>query len=1641
MDLREDSMMQANSGKMSGMSGGSGGGKMSGGSGGGKLSNKSGKNTGGMGGDGSSGGGQYTIVEITKINYFKVHYESEITLYFGVESITDLSDAQILNYIKTEGLFTIEGLLDLDTYWMANEDLQEAGLSYEQLMQHFVEEGQFEGRTFNLAFNADFYTLVNADLKGKGAGEAIKHFLENGLEEERSASPFIDLKWYINAHADLKGMNFKQAFHHLMTYGLDEGRQFSPVCDLDYYRNSHSDLKGMNAKQAFRHLLKYGLSELRSFSAFVDLKYYQQSNSDLKGMTGKELLEHLFSYGVEEGRSFSSLIDIKAYKAAYGQLMANFFGQSAGEISLTQVFQFMTSAGIKMGISPSFLVDIDFFIGGSGSDTLPGGGGNDTVDGGQGNDTVDGGTGNDTIDGGTGNDTVDGGTGNDTLDGDDDGTPDDPDGSGGDDTLVGGGDGSPSPSPSPSPIPEPTPTPTPEPEPEPTPDPNTAYFNLEFSIKANLSVLQVQFASFDLENPENLTEEQIAQIKDYLNQEGLDCAPLIKGSVVNAKLEDADIKAKLIEAGYTETELASFTLEQKTQALLVIGESPTNQISFEFLLKQHPELQTKFTIEGKIDYKALYEYISAGEGASEGLQLSVFFDQKAVKSLHIKKLYEYLETEHAASAEDLTDTTKFNDEDVLKSVKIEDAKLVDVEYGCYKYTIQMAKFFSAELGFTDDSQVDSFSVEELLTKLKDALAAGTIDINQAKGFLLVRFEDVDFGLSAINFKAIIKDETLKVKIKAHFFGSETVDDAELEKLSHKEIKEFLKDNKFDLKLDLKAFVDVDFFKKEYSLELKNFFGLTSEAEVSTLDVEKIIDFFVGKAGPYIDKDYFIKKYGEQTTADGKKVKELDDDELKLYVCGEAWGSNKKWSSIDVAGFKLKLTSDATYTEIKTELLAVYGVTDIEQLNQGQLVAFIKGNGFKKGLIKKLEDILDADVIADLKVTYQAELAAKYDIEVSEVTNLSADLVYEFQSGGYGEYLNVDYLRWVATTSNLTTAEGTAVADLSYKEMLEYIYEEYSQLADFSVEKLSPFKVEAYITANAEALKTYFGVEDVAEIDVQKVIDFALTEGVEQGLSLEGVVEAGYFRATYAAAIASTLEGVTAEQVAAGTTTVTDAQILEWVKTELSNIDVEYAGYELQAWIEGGQITAAELSALIPGTDAANFNVGELTAKQIVDLVFSAEFQTLLTDKGLLAEGETLQLSAVDVSGYVEANAIKLAEFYMDTPDSTTDPTQMTDEEKIAFAATLSKEQVIGYMFDQGWTVDGIDPSEYVNADYLRAEFSVEIAKHFNISVDTVLDATQFSDELVLDWKFGGLSDYADYEYLVEEKGFTGTTEWQILAQAYEQGLTASDVCDVDVAKYSKEFLKELADELKLPYGQLKKLDKWEVDEIREFALSDDGIELAKGKNLLKDLFKTEYFRGKKGEEVAENYNEDNVYGDDEAKTQDFMSGEAPTQGIGTSGVMDVSWFKAQYLDSEDSPLTEEEKAGVDADGDGTTTDAEVYDFMTGEGLEKGLNPSQAVDMEQYRTTHQQDLLTAYGATNIAEVSYQETIEHMVTVGVQQGFVLSTQLIAFATYEQQYGAQMAQYYNVAEGTDFTNEQTFKFQLTAGVEIGINPYTAV
>ena len=371
------------------------------------------------------------------------------------------------------------------------------------------------------------------------------------------------------------------------------------------------------------------------------------------------------------------------------------------------------------------------------------------------------------------------------------------------------------------------------------------------------------------------------------------------------------------------------------------------------------------------------------------------------------------------------------------------------------------------------------------------------------------------------------------------------------------------------------------------------------------------------------------------------------------------------------------------------------------------------------------------------------------------------------------------------------------------------------------------------------------------------------------------------------------------------------------------------------------------------------------------------------------------------------------------PDTTDniDTSQYTDKE------------IIKFMFGKGWK-KGLNPLEFVEIDYLRQTFEYELSVHYE--VESVL---ALSDELVVDFVFGGVSQELDFEYyratyeqeLIREyaTSIENITHTQILDHVYTVGIESDfDLSPIDIDSYAAQYEVEIARHFSIEIEEVRELS---FVEIKEFAFGA-GLELELDVASFVDI---EYYQANFSAEVLSNYRAQNVYNVETDGAIDFLLEGGLVQGTNLSRTVDFEWYRQTYAAALVS-----DAADIDTDGNGAIDNGELFDYITGIGLEKGQSPSPIIDLEGYRavgSASAQDLLLFYNATDISQVTYEQTLEYMFGVGLEAGHTPSAaiDLEAFRSANSQ---AIVAHFGVSSVQEVTTTQTFSYFFGAGYEVG-------
>jgi hypothetical protein len=830
-------------------------------------------------------------------------------------------------------------------------------------------------------------------------------------------------------------------------------------------------------------------------------------------------------------------------------------------------------------------------------------------------------------------------------------------------------------------------------------------------------------------------------------------------------------------------------------------------------------------------------------------------------------------------------------------------------------------------------------------------------------------------------------ESYSAELK-EFFGVEDV-----ATISQYELKQFILGPALELGLDISTVVDIEFYQTTFEAALIEYVG-------ADFTQEDVINFVFGDGAPYVDVEYFKAQYGENMTEDGVMVKDLEGEELKIYIFSEGLE----------AGFtKLTVFDFASYTETNsTQLVAFFGVTDVAELNQGQIREFMVKEGWKFGI--NLSDFVAAEDIELYRTENEALLKELFGEDV-DVSTLSAELVLDVEFGGLTQLLDVDFYlnTFVAEGGDVAAAFGVdSIAQVTKLQVCEYLY---SQETLEGVE-LSAFKVSSYVGENkdaiAEALK--IDVKEVAKLDYDEIVEFMLGEGVELDLSLEGFVADGYFETTYAAAIAAS-----------------GKDVLTWLAEDYKGIDADFIGYQFE------QLTEVQQTDILTGLGIELAEGASLSVKQWIDIAYSAEFKAVL-------EVEEVKLSAIDIEGYrtqyeeelkdcFAAPGIKIKsgskkfksgslkfgksgslkaksgsgslKFGSGSKKLKGDKSMKLKSKSLKAGTgklksgqlasvdefdvtTLTDKQVLEFMFDKGVEL-GIDPLEFVEVDYLKSEFTVKIAEHYGIEITAVAD---LSDGLVVDALYGGLSNEIDYEFVrtTYEAELTSkfavaiekVTDFQILEYVYEVGADTIDITPVDIEGFVEANGEAIAQELGV---NLEDLPTFSYEDVFAFIFKQ-GVEL--GLNL-EGFVNFEYYQAEFSQNIVFNYREENVFSVGGEAVFDFFNSSEASVGLSASPIYDPEWYRTEY-----ATILTEQLADIDTDANGEIDDVELEAFATGAGLEQGLETSDDYDFDTDFSDAEveADLLTHYGVASIEEVTFAQKVEYMVGQGLEDGYIFS-----------------------------------------------------
>ena len=369
---------------------------------------------------------------------------------------------------------------------------------------------------------------------------------------------------------------------------------------------------------------------------------------------------------------------------------------------------------------------------------------------------------------------------------------------------------------------------------------------------------------------------------------------------------------------------------------------------------------------------------------------------------------------------------------------------------------------------------------------------------------------------------------------------------------------------------------------------------------------------------------------------------------------------------------------------------------------------------------------------------------------------------------------------------------------------------------------------------------------------------------------------------------------------------------------------------------------------------------------------------------------------------------------------------------------LTDKQVLKFMFDAGWK-EGINPLEFVEVDYLKQQFEMELSHHYEIEIEAVAN---LSDALVVDYLFDGfVSDNIDYEFyqktysteLEAEYGVSveELTEVEILEHAYTVGLQQGfELSPIDYNGFLEEYKYEVADYFEIDLAEIAKLDKAELKTFILETASDLKLDVSEYVNI-------EYYRTELDENIVDNYRVENVYNISYEQTFEF-SLEA---GVSTSPLIDLEWYR-----EEKATILAENQDAIDMNGDGEIDDVELYDAITGQLLEEGNETSDLYNFEEYFADEavQSDIVTYYNVESFDELSSTQKLEYMFGQGLLENydplsdeFTTENPELQFETFRQANAQILIEFSGSATLEEVTYQNVYNYQAINGL---LNPTDA-
>jgi hypothetical protein len=184
---------------------------------------------------------------------------------------------------------------------------------------HFIQYGQFEGRSPNPYWDETLYLQDNPDVaaavKAGKISSGFMHYYQFGQYENRPGLLYFNPTYYLQNNADVAAAvtagSVSSAFEHFVLYGQYENRAPMLYFKSSIYDADNSDIlpfiTGETFTSDFEHFILFGQFEHRIASAYYNESIYLSDNPDVAAAVRAgafaDGFQHWLEYGQYEGRT------------------------------------------------------------------------------------------------------------------------------------------------------------------------------------------------------------------------------------------------------------------------------------------------------------------------------------------------------------------------------------------------------------------------------------------------------------------------------------------------------------------------------------------------------------------------------------------------------------------------------------------------------------------------------------------------------------------------------------------------------------------------------------------------------------------------------------------------------------------------------------------------------------------------------------------------------------------------------------------------------------------------------------------------------------------------------------------------------------------------------------------------------------------------------------------------------------------------------------------------------------------------------------------------------------------------------------------------------------------------------------------